>query len=257
MACPRKGSYTAHRQGGWLTSRIGHGQPALTRSAVSEFPAALDSPGIAPSEREYEGEIVTVTLELDDGSASTIEATGSHPFWVTKGEDLEQRPVVAELHPNGSQITSGGRWTEARWLRLGDQFLTKTGRSATVAGLSIRIERTRVYNLNVNTLHNYAVGKGGVLVHNACTPGRGNMIKRLHKKGWKRLPSKKRYPRTRRFGSPDGGTERRIMPGIPGPPPPGTPARNLGKYNTPWYYRDRPAPGVPWPGWGPAIPLLD
>ena len=69
------------------------------------------------------------------------------------------------LNPYGN----GGRWTEARWLRLGDVFLTRTGKSATVSGLTIRIERVKVYNLHVEGLHLYAVGEAGVLVHNSGT----------------------------------------------------------------------------------------
>jgi hypothetical protein len=69
-----------------------------------------------------------------------------------------------------------GKWdrreSEVRSSRVHDHFLTRTGRRATVAGLSIRVERIRVYNLNVNTLHNYAVGECGVLVHNTCRPPR-------------------------------------------------------------------------------------
>jgi hypothetical protein len=104
-----------------------------------------------------------------------------------------ERVTVLRSHPNESRITLGGRWTEARWLRLGDQFLTKTGHSATVVGLCIRIERIRVYNLNVDRLHSYAVGDGaGVLVHNNC-PG----------EAW-RLWRKGRAPRgIKRIDKPD------------------------------------------------------
>ena len=63
--------------------------------------------------------------------------------------------------------SGGGRWTEARWLRLGDHFLTRTGKSATVTGLIIRTERVKVYNLHVEGLHVYAVGEHGLLVHNS------------------------------------------------------------------------------------------
>jgi len=65
-------------------------------------------------------------------------------------------------------VKSGGRWTEARWLRLGDHFLTKTGKSATVVGLPIRMERVQVYNLQVRNLQLYAVGSVSVLVHNSA-----------------------------------------------------------------------------------------
>ena len=55
----------------------------------------------------------------------------------------------------------------AKWLRLGDQFLAKSGQSATVVRLAIRTERVAVYNLQVAWLHYYAVGHSGVLVHNS------------------------------------------------------------------------------------------
>ena len=38
-----------------------------------------------------------------------------------------------------------------------------------MCGLQVRTERTRVYNLNVLKLHNYAVGSDGVVVHNGLT----------------------------------------------------------------------------------------
>jgi len=68
-------------------------------------------------------------------------------------------------------LTPNGRWTEARWLRLGDKFLTRTGVSATVVGLTIRTERVQVYNLQVKNLQLYAVGQAGVLVHNSLPHG--------------------------------------------------------------------------------------
>ena len=83
--------------------------------------------------------------------------------------DLSVRPVIQALAPDERDMTvssHGGRWTEAKWLRIGDHFLTKAGKRATVAGLTIRIERVKVYNLKVKKLHVYAVGNTGVLVHN-------------------------------------------------------------------------------------------
>lgn len=62
------------------------------------------------------------------------------------------------------------RWTEARWLGIGAHFLTRAGRSATVSGLIIRIERVKVYNLIVKDRHLYAIGNSGVLVHNSGGP---------------------------------------------------------------------------------------
>jgi RHS repeat-associated protein len=126
-------------------------------------------------EREYIGDMVEMTVTVtSDGvgsSTETITCTGSHPFWVTSGIALAQRPAAAELPASRRRIapeTHTGRWTEARWLRVGDHFLNRTGKSATVSGLAIRMERVRVYNLTVARLHNYAVLQSGVLVHNSC-----------------------------------------------------------------------------------------
>ena len=124
-------------------------------------------------EHDYLGDIVALTIVHEDGSSETIEATGNHPFWVVEGDRLAERPAVEEL-PDAERglnpYGNGGRWTEARWLRLGDVFLTRTGKSATVSGLIIRTERVKVYNLHVEGLHLYAVGEHGVLVHNSGGP---------------------------------------------------------------------------------------
>ncbi len=134
--------------------------------------------------REYFGDMVRLEISISDGSSNrteSIDCTGGHPFWVVSGVQLDERPVCTELPIHDSQMTPSGRWTEARWLRLGDRFLTRTGASATVSGLTIRTERVQVYNLHVKDLQLYAVGESGVLVHNsrgaivrkAAPPGAG------------------------------------------------------------------------------------
>jgi hypothetical protein len=154
----------------------------------------------APSERDYEGDIITLTLDTDDGSTETIEATGNHPFWVVSGDDLNNRPEVCELPGPEAEPTPSGRWTEARWLRLGDVFLTATGRSATVSGLTVRMERTKVYNLSVRRQHNYAVGESGVLVHNANCGGKPSGSYTVTFKSGKRYHGKGPESRARRSG---------------------------------------------------------
>jgi len=59
-----------------------------------------------------------------------------------------------------------------RWLRIGDHSLTRTGKSATVSGLTIRIERVKVYNLQVAEHQLYAITDAGVLVHNSVHAGK-------------------------------------------------------------------------------------
>ncbi len=110
-------------------------------------------------EHDYDEDVVTLTVEYEDGSTEEITATGNHPFWVADGDRLEVRPAVEKLpeseqglNPYGAPSAAdladrlgvgerGGRWTEARWLRRGDHFLTRTGKSATVVGLTVRPER--------------------------------------------------------------------------------------------------------------------
>lgn len=138
-------------------------------------------------EHEYFGDIVSLTIQHEGGSNETIEATGGHLFWVVEGEGLADRPAVRELPAAESVMTPTGRWTEARWLRLGDKFLTKTGTSATVVGLTIRMERVKVYNLQVKNLQLYAVGQAGVLVHNSALESFAVRAKRL---GWVENPNR-------------------------------------------------------------------
>jgi len=118
---------------------------------------------------DYVGEFATITYTEGDGEEyETIVCTAGHACWAVKGENLADRPGVSELPMSASEMTPSGRWVDAKWLRVGDVFLTRSGRSATVAGLTIRTERLRVYNLHVRGTHTYAVGDDGVLVHNYC-----------------------------------------------------------------------------------------
>jgi hypothetical protein len=131
-------------------------------------------------ELAYDGEFTDVTYIVNGMGplTETVSATGNHPFWVQSpgsgAAPLTQRPLA--LHHTGEDAEylgpNGGRWVQARHLTPGDQLLLKDGRSATVCGLTVRTERTRVYNLNVLELHNYAVGTNGLLVHNARYSGR-------------------------------------------------------------------------------------
>src|SRR5690606_35477468 len=97
-------------------------------------------------------DLVSLTVELADGSTDTITATGTHPFWAESGEELASRPLALEHagEDDGRYVSStGGRWVEARHLRLSDRLLSRFSASATVVGLRIRTERERVYYLTV------------------------------------------------------------------------------------------------------------
>jgi len=51
-------------------------------------------------------------------------------------------------------------------LRAGDVLLLKSGRRATISSLSVRQVRQKVYNIQMEEVHTYAVGTSEVLVHN-------------------------------------------------------------------------------------------
>ncbi len=109
----------------------------------------------------YEGDMVTINMDQ-----ITIQATGNHPFYVLRGDQLFSRPLPQDI-PKEEQHTAGrGRWVEARNLREGDLLQNKSGEVLMVTSLSSRQEKTEVYNLNVENNHNYAVHRRGFLVHN-------------------------------------------------------------------------------------------
>ena len=116
---------------------------------------------------QYDGEMVTI-----DAGGFAINATGNHPFYVLRGENLASRPEPRDVPEEERQTTAEGRWVEARDLRAGDLLMNKGGDGVTVIGLSSRNQRLEVYNLVVDDHHNYAIDQAGVLVHNKGAPER-------------------------------------------------------------------------------------
>lgn len=114
--------------------------------------------------REYTG--VMVSVHVGD---EVIVSTARHPFWVVRGDRLEERPLLSELGDDNSMAMVEGRWVEAQCLQLGDALLTADGEME-VADLSHSEETVDVYNLHIEQCHTYAVGERGVLVHNTSDP---------------------------------------------------------------------------------------
>lgn len=88
----------------------------------------------------------TSTGTRSDGATAAVTATRGHPFW-----DAEAQ-----------------RWVEAGDLRSGEALQTSSGGVARTITTREWTERTRVYNLTVDTLHTYYVVLAGLnlLVHN-------------------------------------------------------------------------------------------
>jgi hypothetical protein len=87
-----------------------------------------------------------VAVRLTDGT--TIDATDGHPFWVAN---------------RGAR----GGWVDAIDLRAGDQVVAGDGTRVEIAGVGVRVEDLRAFNLTVGDLHTYYVGVDEILVHNA------------------------------------------------------------------------------------------
>ena len=106
---------------------------------------------------EHDGEFAEVTLT----SGASLKPTAEHPFRLAQPEQLGTRPAVVFDAPQE------GTWVEARYLRTGDLLLTPKGAIA-VASVRVYQDKIKVYNFEVEGLHNYTVGADGVVVHNAC-----------------------------------------------------------------------------------------
>ena len=114
----------------------------------------------------YENDYIGDAVDLNVAD-ERIQSTYHHPYWVVEGVGLERRPRAEHIEdawePNASLP---GRWVDAGDLLVGDVLLLRDGRRVPVEAVSIRQVATKVYNFQVADLHNYAVGRCGVLVHN-------------------------------------------------------------------------------------------
>ena len=119
----------------------------------------------------YDDLIVTV-----GSGGAEVRSTFEHPYWVVAGEELDARPVLAQL---GDQLVSvagvAGRWVDAGHLRAGDVLLSRGGGLATVESVETAHTPTTVYHIYVEDVHNYAVGHHEWLVHNGHRDGQGKL----------------------------------------------------------------------------------
>ena len=71
-------------------------------------------------ERVYDGDLIDVQVR-----GERIRATANHPFWVAAGEALATRPAPGHVEPREPACPDGGRWVNARDLRVGDVLLLR------------------------------------------------------------------------------------------------------------------------------------
>lgn len=114
-------------------------------------------------ENNYFGDMVETVVE-----GERIQSTYHHPVWVVEGEDLQVRPCpdhIKEAETTEAKVP--GRWVDAGDLRVDDVVLLKSGRTSRIQSQSIRRAEGKVYNFQVDELHNYAVGRCSMLAHNS------------------------------------------------------------------------------------------
>jgi len=120
---------------------------------------------IKPLTHNYNGDFINITLLTTIGS-DQIKPTGNHPFWVISGKNIDARPAVKDVPLLEQAMTTNGRWVEARDLCIGDALLQHDNSVATIVDVRSLSGQSPVYNLEMEAVHNYAVGSAGVLVHN-------------------------------------------------------------------------------------------
>lgn len=133
-------------------------------------------PVLETFKRHYEGDVATIYFGNDK-----LHVTGGHPFWVLEGENLSGRPPCDVLPACDQGITPEGRWVYARYLQEGDVVRSQSGMNMILSGIGLEIQEAVVYNFAVESLHNYAVSRLELLVHNTNGPGKSDAPENISK----------------------------------------------------------------------------
>jgi RHS repeat-associated protein len=137
-------------------------------------------PALSTMRRRYGGDLITIALEN-----GRIQCTGDHPFWVSDGAGLDQRPHPEHVDPRERASSLPGRSVDARDLNVGDALLVPNGSTARIEAIAREVTIVDVFNLCVSETNNYCVGENGLLVHNR--PGQGQSGAGKRRGGnWKR-----------------------------------------------------------------------
>jgi hypothetical protein len=112
-------------------------------AAVNQATGAAEAHPVTHSWSLMASSLVDVTVQAADGSREVISATVEHPF-----------------------LKGNGEFVEAQTLKVGDSLVQAGGARARVVDVSLRADAVRVFNFEVEGVHTYAVGRGGVVVHN-------------------------------------------------------------------------------------------
>ena len=108
-----------------------------------------------------------VTIEFEDGSASTLRTTPEHPFAVEEQFDtMDGQNISAIIDGGVIEHTKVLAWYAAKDLMIGTRVINIDGRIGLVTDISHVGILSTVHNFAVEDFHTYFVGKIGVWVHN-------------------------------------------------------------------------------------------
>ena len=120
--------------------------------SIADCPPIRRGPGsvVTGTFQHVSDEVISVFVE---GEPEPIGTTSQHPFW-----SRDRNAFV----PAGE-------------LRIGEELKTALGTSTRVTSIEIRAGPETVYGLEVAGEHVYQITNAGLLVHNACGKGGGNL----------------------------------------------------------------------------------
>lgn len=127
-------------------------------------------------------------------SQETIHTTQKHPWLTTRG------------------------WITAGELQVGDQVQQLDGTTATVVALQIMPGVQDMYDLSVNSVHTFAVGKLAVVVHNCAAKAKNDFFERFgSEEEAKAAQASRQLSQRPGHRGPDGGLKWLSLPGKASP----------------------------------------
>ncbi len=105
------------------------------------------------------GEVVKLTVRNEQNIQETVTVTGNHPYLRPDGTYRNGILDAVRLDP-------AGEWSAVEKLKPGDELVSALGGRLIVDTIEIDETPHRVYDLEVDDLHTFAVGKFGAWVHN-------------------------------------------------------------------------------------------
>ena len=152
---------------GWITARCFPGDTFASGKRMDQYRKDEMLTAWDDAKNAFvQARITQIFVHEHDGefaltSGANLKPTAEHPFRLAQPEQIGARPAVVFDAPQE------GTYIAARYLRTGDLLLTPQGPIA-VASVRLVHDKIKVYNFEVEGLHNYTVGADGVVVHNAC-----------------------------------------------------------------------------------------